>query len=171
MVKLDALRNSGQSVIIDGPCLSACTMVLGVIPRDRLCVTPRARLGFHAAWQLNEAGRQVTSPDGTELLMSAYPQPIRDWIARRGGLSPRLYATMAIFLLSSGLALAQGTPGGTAPSTGSSTTSPRNPSMAPAPTVGMAPGVNPINSQDLTNRSNPQDLTQPGGSNPQDLKR
>jgi hypothetical protein len=89
MAKFDALRNSGQSVIIDGSCLSACTMVLGVIPRDRLCVTPRARLGFHAAWRL-EAGRQVTSPDGTELLMSAYPQPVRDWIARRGGLSPRL---------------------------------------------------------------------------------
>jgi hypothetical protein len=83
----------------------------------------------------------------------------------------RLFATMAIFLVSSGLALAQGTPGGTAPSAGSSTTSPRNPSMAPAPTAGMAPGVNPSNSQDLTNRSNPQDLTQPGGSNPQDLKR
>ena len=90
MVKLEALRSSGQSVIIDGPCLSACTMVLGVIPRDHLCVTPRARLGFHAAWRLNEAGRQVTSPDGTELLMSTYPQPVRDWIARRGGLSPHL---------------------------------------------------------------------------------
>ena len=90
MAKLDALRNSGQSVIIDGPCLSACTMVLGVIPRDHLCVTSRARLGFHAAWRLNEAGRQVTSPDGTELLMSTYPQPVRDWIARRGGLSPHL---------------------------------------------------------------------------------
>jgi hypothetical protein len=90
MAKLDALRSSGQSVIIDGSCLSACTMVLGVIPRDRLCVTNRARLGFHAAWRLNEVGRQVTSPDGTELLMSTYPQPVRDWIARRGGLSPRL---------------------------------------------------------------------------------
>jgi hypothetical protein len=90
LAKLDSLRHSGQSVIIDGPCLSACTMVLGVIPRDRLCVTNRARLGFHAAWRLNEAGRQVTSPDGTEFLMSAYPQPVRDWIARRGGLSPRL---------------------------------------------------------------------------------
>jgi hypothetical protein len=71
----------------------------------------------------------------------------------------RLCATMAVFLVSSGLALAQGTPGGTAQSTGSSTTSPRNPSMAPAPTGGMAPGVNPSNSQDLTNRSNSQDLT------------
>src|ERR1700722_11569600 len=90
MAKLDALRNSGQSVIIDGSCLSACTMVLGVIPRDHLCVTSRARLGFHSAWRPDEAGRQVVSQDGTDLLMNAYPQQIRDWIARRGGLSPRL---------------------------------------------------------------------------------
>jgi hypothetical protein len=83
----------------------------------------------------------------------------------------RLYATMAIFLLSSALALAQGTRSGTGPSTGSSTTSPPNPSMAPPPTVGLAPGVNPSNSKDLTNRSNPQDLTRPGGSNSQDLRR
>ena len=31
--RLVTLRNSGERVIIDGPCLSACTMVLGVIPR------------------------------------------------------------------------------------------------------------------------------------------
>jgi hypothetical protein len=88
--RLETLRKSGQNVVIDGPCLSACTMVLGVIPRDRLCVTSRARLGFHAAWRPDEAGRQVVSPDGTDLLMNTYPQQIRDWIARRGGLSPRL---------------------------------------------------------------------------------
>src|SRR5882724_13079799 len=53
---LAALRSSGERVVIDGPCLSACTMVLGVIPRDHLCVTPRARLGFHSAWRPDEAG-------------------------------------------------------------------------------------------------------------------
>src|SRR5215510_6573881 len=37
--------------------------------------------------------------------------------------------------------------------------------------VGYAPGVNPSNPQDLTYRSNPQDLLAPGGSNPQDLVR
>jgi hypothetical protein len=83
----------------------------------------------------------------------------------------RLYAIMGIFLLSGGLALAQGNRGGMGPSTGSSATSPPNPSLSPAPTVGLAPGVNPGNSQDLTNRSNPQDLTRSGASNPQDLKR
>src|SRR5262249_22955713 len=43
-------RDSGQQVWIDGTCLSACTLVLGIIPPNRICVTPRAVLGFHAAW-------------------------------------------------------------------------------------------------------------------------
>ena len=90
---------------------------------------------------------------------------------KRSYTMKRLYATMAILLLSGGLALAQGTRDGTGPFTGSSATSPSNPSLSPPPTVGLAPGVNPSNSQDLTNRSNPQDLTRPGASNPQDLKR
>jgi hypothetical protein len=54
---LAALRSSGEQVVIDGPCLSACTMVLGVIPRDHICVTRRAQLGFHAAWRPDETGR------------------------------------------------------------------------------------------------------------------
>ncbi len=87
---LAALRSSGERVVIDGPCLSACTMVLGVIPRDHLCVTPRARLGFHAAWRPDDAGHAVTSRDGTQLLMAVYPQQVRNWIARRGGLSPHM---------------------------------------------------------------------------------
>jgi len=88
--KLESLKKSGQNVVIDGACLSACTMVLGVIPHDHICVTPRARLGFHAAWLPGEAGRPVTSREGTELLMQNYPPPVRNWIAQRGGLSPRL---------------------------------------------------------------------------------
>jgi hypothetical protein len=88
--RLAALRNSGEQVVIDGRCLSACTMVLGVIPHDHICITARAQLGFHAAWRPNEAGRQVTSREGTQLLMENYPPQVRDWIARRGGLSPRM---------------------------------------------------------------------------------
>src|SRR5262249_11761348 len=87
---LVALRGSGERVIIDGPCLSACTMLLGVIPRERICVTQRARLGFHAAWHPGGHGQQVTSREATQLLMDIYPQHVRSWIARRGGLSPRM---------------------------------------------------------------------------------
>ena len=42
------VRQSGERVVIDGPCLSACTLVLSTIPRNRICVTRRAVLGFHA---------------------------------------------------------------------------------------------------------------------------
>jgi hypothetical protein len=87
---LAVLRGSGQKVVIDGPCLSACTMVLGVIPRERICVTSRARLGFHAAWHPGSNGQQVTSREATRLLMDIYPEHVRSWITRRGGLSPRM---------------------------------------------------------------------------------
>src|SRR5262247_719671 len=88
--KMALLRGSGERVIIDGPCLSACTMVLGVIPRERICVTPRARLGFHAAWHPGEDGHPIPSREATKLLMDIYPEHVRSWIARRGGLSPRM---------------------------------------------------------------------------------
>ena len=85
--QLVAIRESGQQVIIDGPCLSACTLVLGVIPRERICVTRRARLGFHAAWHHGENGRPATNRGGTQLLMAVYPSNVKNWINRRGGLT------------------------------------------------------------------------------------
>jgi hypothetical protein len=88
--ELVALRGSGERVIIDGPCLSACTMLLGVIPPERICVTSRARLGFHAAWHPGEDGRPVTSREATKLLMDIYPEHVRSWINRRGGLSRKM---------------------------------------------------------------------------------
>jgi hypothetical protein len=97
----------------------------------------------------------------------------------------RVCTTMAILLLSGGLALAQGAGGGggagagaasgTGLSTGPGTVSPTSPNGTSVPstngTVGQAPGANPSNSQDLSNQNNPQDMTKPGGKNPQDLKR
>jgi hypothetical protein len=88
--RIEAMRRSGERVVIDGPCLSACTMVLGSIARDRICVTPRAQLGFHAAYDLDKNGAQVTSRAGTSLVMAHYPQQIRNWIARHGGLSSQM---------------------------------------------------------------------------------
>jgi hypothetical protein len=87
---LAALRTSGEHVVIDGRCQSGCTMVLGAVSRDHICVTPRAQLGFHAAWRPDETGRQVTSREGTQLMMDNYPQQVRSWIEQRGGLSPHM---------------------------------------------------------------------------------
>jgi hypothetical protein len=81
------LRSSGEHVVVDGNCLSACTLLLGVIPRDRICATSRARFGFHAAWMPDDNGRPVTSPLGTEALWNIYPPSVRRWINHHGGLT------------------------------------------------------------------------------------
>ena len=58
-------RSSGERVVVDGNCLSACTLVLGLIPRAQLCATALARFGFHAAWMPDSDGHPITSPTGT----------------------------------------------------------------------------------------------------------
>jgi hypothetical protein len=37
------VRSTGERVIVDGDCLSACTMMLGLVPSKQICVTQRAR--------------------------------------------------------------------------------------------------------------------------------
>jgi hypothetical protein len=86
----ETVRASGERVVIDGPCLSACTLVLMTLPRQRICVTPRAVLGFHAATSRDFFGRSVYEPEATGVVLSAYPSAVRQWIVRHGGLSARL---------------------------------------------------------------------------------
>jgi hypothetical protein len=88
--KYQGLRTSGETVIIDGLCASACTIVLGAVPHDRICVTSHANLGFHAAWDFGAHGRAVTNHDATQMLYSLYPSPVRRWIAARGGLKSQM---------------------------------------------------------------------------------
>ena len=88
--KYQDLRSSGESVIIDGLCASACTIVLGAVPHDKICVTSHANLGFHAAWDFGTNGHAVTNPEATQMLYSMYPSAIKHWIAARGGLTPRM---------------------------------------------------------------------------------
>jgi hypothetical protein len=90
--KYQQIRDRGGRVVIDGICNSACTLVLGIVAANRICVTPRASLGFHAAYfdKAYTFGVKVTSHAGTADLMSYYPPPVKAWIARKGGLSPEM---------------------------------------------------------------------------------
>jgi hypothetical protein len=81
------LRQSGERIVIDGPCLSACTLVLSTIPANRICVTSRAVLGFHAARWIDGNGRMYAASDETRLIAATYPAPVQAWIKRRGGLT------------------------------------------------------------------------------------
>jgi hypothetical protein len=78
-----ALRDTGEQIVIDGTCSSACTLVLGIVPHDRICVTENAVLGFHAA---RRAGFLGLNDPGTRTLWNIYPNSIRQWIGRNGGL-------------------------------------------------------------------------------------
>jgi hypothetical protein len=86
----ERVRASGQRVVIDGPCLSACTLVLSMVPGDRICATRRAVLGFHAARSIDRRGRLYAEPEASELVLEAYPAAVRGWILRHGGLTSRL---------------------------------------------------------------------------------
>ena len=87
----EQINKSGERVIIDGPCLSACTLLLGIVPRNHICVTHQAVLGFHAASYYDDASRSlVPTREGTRLVMQVYPPAIRSWIVRHGGLRPAL---------------------------------------------------------------------------------
>jgi hypothetical protein len=105
-LKYATIRDRGERVIIDGECNSACTLVLGIVPLKRICVTPRARLGFHTAFIDTRftAGIRVTSYWATADMLAYYPETVKKWIYLHGGLTadmktlksgPKLWAIVA----------------------------------------------------------------------------
>jgi hypothetical protein len=78
--KWSKLAEQHTSIRISGPCVSACTALVGYIPRENICVTPSASLGFHLAIPA------FVTPD----LWKDYPPDIQAWITKNGGLSYQL---------------------------------------------------------------------------------
>jgi hypothetical protein len=74
----DYVAQSGAVIVIDGACVSACTLVLAEVPADRICVTPRASLGLHQArdGQTGEVDKEVT----LILQTTFYPAWLQEWI-------------------------------------------------------------------------------------------
>ena len=59
--RYEQLRATGQTVMIDGLCASSCTIVLGAIPHEKICVTRSANLAFHAAWDFGAHGQAISA--------------------------------------------------------------------------------------------------------------
>jgi len=89
--KYERIRDQREPVVVKGNCLSACTLVLGIVPTNRMCVENSAMFGFHAAWLPNENGRPQTSALGTQELLRIYPSDIRELIRKRGGLKKKMF--------------------------------------------------------------------------------
>lgn len=88
--KFKQLRESGEFIIIDGLCAGACTIVLGGIPPDRICLTSKARFGFLAVRLWGAGDHAVAEREATQTLYSMYPAQVRLWIAQRGGLTEHM---------------------------------------------------------------------------------
>ncbi|MCW5681602.1 MAG: hypothetical protein KF794_07605 [Xanthobacteraceae bacterium] len=86
--KYRRLARSHKEIAIDGECSSACTMLFGYFPLERICVTPRAKLGFHMPTEKTDDGKWIPTQDGARDLMAMYPPQIQRWLARKGGLKP-----------------------------------------------------------------------------------
>ncbi len=73
----------GESARLNTTCRSACTTFLGIFPKERICVGPGARLGFH----LGSTPDSRVSVGSTSAMWGSYPADVQAWINARGGLT------------------------------------------------------------------------------------
>ena len=74
------IADSGENVVIDGECVSACTYLMNIVPNNRVCLTARASFGIHMA---RIDGEDVPNPAVTDRMETLYyPTWFRDWIAQ-----------------------------------------------------------------------------------------
>jgi len=84
--KYRVMAARGDTLVVDGPCNSACTLALGMVD---VCVTSRASFGFHMAQTLTPIG-YFPSDYWSRYMMAYYPSEIREWIVSKGGLTPEM---------------------------------------------------------------------------------
>lgn len=76
-------RRDGTTYVIDGPCISACTFALYLLPKEQVCATDYATFGFHSAWY-EEDGKMKFDADFTTLIFNSYPAELQQMLRKRG---------------------------------------------------------------------------------------
>jgi hypothetical protein len=86
------LKRSGRRVVIDGPCLSACA-ILADEARGRVCVTQKARFGFHKGFVLDQpmAGGRYRL---VKRFTPSHSADVAGWVKRNGGYPSRGFNVM-----------------------------------------------------------------------------
>jgi hypothetical protein len=89
MMYYERWYKSGNKLVIDGTCISACTIFLryvGEQETNRVCITSRGLLGFHQA-----SNGENSDPILTQAMVRLmYPQWVQEWIKSKGGLKPEV---------------------------------------------------------------------------------
>jgi hypothetical protein len=69
------IKSSGEKLILDGLCLSACTMFTSL---PNTCITEKVILGFH----------QGTNPRATRTMRLMWPERLKQLVDSKGELAP-----------------------------------------------------------------------------------
>ena len=77
------LAAKGGAVEITGLCQSACTIILGYIPKERLCIGKEAYFNFHLARYATNDNIDLSA---TQWMIDRYPTEVQSWINARGGI-------------------------------------------------------------------------------------
>ena len=76
--KYSQVNSEYDRVVIDGQCKSACTMVLGIVPLNRICIAPSGYFMFHAAHNRDRS----FNPQLTQQMVAAYAPQVRAWVMK-----------------------------------------------------------------------------------------
>jgi hypothetical protein len=82
---LDKASRQGRSMRFAGHCQSACTLYLAM-PRSQMCILPGASFSFH----LPHGASARVNAIAANYMMRKYPNWVREWIDRNGGLTNRM---------------------------------------------------------------------------------
>jgi hypothetical protein len=87
--KYRVVARSKEPVTIAGECASACTLVLGLVPKKQVCFRPGTTFAFHRAFY-RWNGLKLDSKLWTRRMFLDYTPHVRRWIVAHGGLTKNL---------------------------------------------------------------------------------
>lgn len=85
-------ENPAAKIIIDGPCMSACTLLLS-LPDDQVKFTEKADFGFHTSY-FTINGHQYKDNKVNKKMLQFFKPSVKDWI-----ISSNAYASVNITAL------------------------------------------------------------------------
>lgn len=85
VAKWKYIAQKGYKVEVRGPCVSACTLLLGIVPPENVCWADGARFGFHAAsvgsWDGKKWVFRVDPTYTVKMDFQFYPRWVARWVA------------------------------------------------------------------------------------------
>lgn len=85
IIRTEEYRSALTRVSFAGRCDSACTLLLNLEP-EQICVRQNAYFRFHAPIANSRRAERMAM----EIMMERYPDWVKGWIFRHGGLTHRL---------------------------------------------------------------------------------